>query len=345
MIDLRQIEDTIGYPFNNEDLLQQAFVRKSYSEENGGQNNEVLEFIGDKALDFAVIRIMMEKFGKITDDKEYREFKLTSPKYFKTRLGEGKFTDLKKKLVQKKALARCIEKLGFHEQLIVGEGDRNQNVFDEDSVKEDLFEAIVGAVAVDSNYDMDWITEVVENMIDFDSFFNNEESEFDNYVGMLQEWSQGQGYGLPHYEYSDKTRDGTFRSYCTIRGDDGFFYKEVGEGSSKAAARMDVAYRFYMYLVEHGYITNKFEDAVGEPNREESTRQVNELFQKKLIAKPTYDFFENHDEDGDSVWTCILTVPGYEYHYKQTAYVKKEAQREAAYEFLCDLMDWEYEQD
>ena len=64
-INLESIQNTIGYEFNNTDILQQAFVRRSYSEEHGGQNNEVLEFIGDKALDLAVIRIMMDEFGQI----------------------------------------------------------------------------------------------------------------------------------------------------------------------------------------------------------------------------------------------------------------------------------------
>ena len=75
-INLESIQNAIGYEFNNTDILQQAFVRRSYSEEYGGQNNEVLEFIGDKALDLAVIRIMMDEFGQITEDKEYKEFKL-----------------------------------------------------------------------------------------------------------------------------------------------------------------------------------------------------------------------------------------------------------------------------
>ena len=48
------VERQIGYKFVNRDLLVQAFVRKSYSMENGGENNEVLEFIGDKALDLSV---------------------------------------------------------------------------------------------------------------------------------------------------------------------------------------------------------------------------------------------------------------------------------------------------
>ena len=72
--DLNFIQDQIGYTFRNTDLLQQAFVRKSYSAENGGQNNEVLEFIGDKVLDLMVVRLLTEKYGIITDSEKYREY-------------------------------------------------------------------------------------------------------------------------------------------------------------------------------------------------------------------------------------------------------------------------------
>ena len=46
------IQDQIAYNFKNLDLLQQAFVRRSYAKENGGEDNEVLEFIGDKVVVF-----------------------------------------------------------------------------------------------------------------------------------------------------------------------------------------------------------------------------------------------------------------------------------------------------
>lgn len=55
--DMQFIQDQIGYRFKNLDLLRQAFVRRSYSEENGGENNEVLEFIGDKVLDFVIVKL------------------------------------------------------------------------------------------------------------------------------------------------------------------------------------------------------------------------------------------------------------------------------------------------
>ena len=44
-------------------MLQQAFVRRSYAKENGGEDNEVLEFIGDKVLDLTIVKFLTEKYG------------------------------------------------------------------------------------------------------------------------------------------------------------------------------------------------------------------------------------------------------------------------------------------
>ena len=336
MVDVEKVCDTIGYRFSNQDLLLQAFTRRSYSEEMGGQNNEVLEFIGDKALDLAVIRILIEKFGMITEDKEYCELKLRNPKWFKTRRPEGAFTDIKKDLVEKKALARSKRELGFHKALIMGQGDIKSHVEEQDSVQEDLFEAIIGAVAVDCDWDMNTITDVVSNMINFDAYFNNEGPET-NYVGLLQEWCQNNGMDTPTYEYS-------FNGKCTIAEltleVDGDTLNDIGAGDNNAEARMECALNMWDRLWEEGYIKSKYESAVGEPIREDALRQVNELVQKGIIEKPEYEFEEEHDEDG-TFWNCLLKSeedPDPEWQFGDT---KKEAQREAAYRFLCYLMDYE----
>lgn len=346
MNSLKKIERTIDYEFHNPDLLQQAFVRRSYSEENGGQNNEVLEFIGDKALDLAVIRIMMNRFGKITEEKEWDEFKLTNPKFFKTKIGEGKFTDLKKQLVQKKALARCIDTFGFQNELIMGKGDEKLNVQESDSVKEDLFEAIIGAVAVDSDYDMDIITDVVANLIDFEAFFQGNSKNEENYVGLIQEWSQRKGYGLPTYNYEYLERKDIYHCVLFIVDDDDkVVYADNADGDSKAEARMNAAESLFATLWGAGVIKSEYEEAVGEPDPDESTRQLNELFQKKLISKPEFIFSEAHDSDGNTYWKCKLKVPGSKKTYLHSAYVKKEAQRDSAFHFLCDLMGYKYEEE
>ena len=58
--DYEIIQSRIGYEFRNLDLLQQAFVRRSYAQEEGGEDNEILEFIGDKVLDMSIVRILTE---------------------------------------------------------------------------------------------------------------------------------------------------------------------------------------------------------------------------------------------------------------------------------------------
>lgn len=336
-IDLKAIQKTIGYQFKNGDLLQQAFVRRSYSEENGGQNNEVLEFIGDKALDLVVIRLMMERFGKITEDKEWNEFKLRNPKYFQTRYSEGVFTDIKQQLVQKKALARSMTMLGFHNELIMGEGDIKNNVQNQDSVKEDLFEAIVGAVTLDCGWNMDTITGVVEHMIDFDAFFGNEIDSDENYVGNLQKWFQSKGYGLPEYEKSGAWYgDGKVSCSLSIPGT-GMRFSE--RDSSFPKARMAVAKKAFEYLLSNGMIENPYVEAVGEPDEENILQQMNELQQKKLIPAPVYEFDKDYDEDGNPEWLSEIYVEGVGKTFLGCDSSKKAAQRECACEMLDHIIE------
>lgn len=324
------IESILGYSFNNPDLLQQAFIRRSYSEENGGQNNEVLEFIGDKALDFVVIKIMVDRFGVITETKEWDEFKLRNPKYFNTKK-EGVFTDIKKELVQSKSLAHAVNVLNLHEFLIMGRGDEQNNIQEEVSVQEDLFEAIIGAVTIDSNWDVDTITEVVSTLIDFESFFNNE-MEDDNYTGELQRLFDGKDYKHPDYMY--KKTNGGYR--CIIHGRFGVYGLDiVGEGSNKASARNNAARKALVDLREHGYVINSYEEEVGEPSEQFAIKQLNELVQKKLVSTPSYKYEYVEEEQQ---WCCEVIVDEVDCSFYEYGYSKKEAQRKAVYCLLRELM-------
>ena len=174
--DIKIIEGIIGYVFNNKDLLVQAFVRKSYSQEQGGENNEVLEFIGDKALDYSIVRLLIDKYSYITDG-DYEELH--------SDLSEGKLTNIKKKLVEKKTLAHRIELLNLERYLIMGKGDIKENIQEDDSVKEDLFEAIIGAVAIDSNWDNKKIDDAVDSLLQPFNYINNIDED-DNYIDLIQ---------------------------------------------------------------------------------------------------------------------------------------------------------------
>ena len=113
--EIKFIQDQIGYTFKNQELLVQAFTRRSYSMENGGQDNEVLEFIGDKALDFVVVKQLSEEFGHYS--KKYQNWekwgKTEETGTFISDLDEGELTEIKKQLVQKNTLADAIDNLGI----------------------------------------------------------------------------------------------------------------------------------------------------------------------------------------------------------------------------------------
>ena len=152
--EIKFIQDQIGYTFKNQELLVQAFTRRSYSMENGGQDNEVLEFIGDKALDFVVVKQLSEEFGHYS--KKYQNWekrgKTEETGTFISDLDEGELTEIKKQLVQKNTLADAIDNLGIAYYLIMGKGDVEKNIQDSLSVKEDLFEAILGAIYMNPLY-------------------------------------------------------------------------------------------------------------------------------------------------------------------------------------------------
>ena len=107
---IRHIETQIGYTFQNKKLLQQAFTRRSYSQENPEcGNNEVLEFIGDKVLDVIAVKTLDAFYGRLNGVGEYS-----------SKQAEGRLTALKQKLVERKMLSGRVEIFGLQEYLIMG---------------------------------------------------------------------------------------------------------------------------------------------------------------------------------------------------------------------------------
>lgn len=360
--DYVEIEQQISYSFDKPLLLQQAFTRKSYTDEtHDGDNNEVLEFIGDKVLDLIIVKALAEYYGDVNDRDE-----------FECERTEGKLTELKKRLVESKMLAKRIDELGFAKFLIMGKGDKKKNVQEEASVKEDLFEAILGAVAIDSNWDIDALQETVEFMLHLNHYLENGFDDENDYVLLVQQWSQKQYGKLPEYKYLDlldKTmcqserqtflRNAGLHSMlvtehglramdnpeatiiCSLNvGDYGPF---IGYGYSKSQARMATAELAYNYLDDEGLLFT-IEDEIDEPSPEKAINQLQELAQKGYFSFPEYVFAEDHDKNGNPVWTCECHIKEYEYYYFNKNSSKKEAKRQAAYEMLLSILNGENEQ-
>ena len=172
------IENQIGYPFQNKDLLRQAFTRRSYSQEHGGESNEILEHYGDIALEVIVGKLFSEWFGKIQENNNRMTRngiiivnRLEPNGEYHSDYNEGELTEFRKLLVSRQTLAQRIYDLDLESYLRLGKGDEKNGVRDKDSVKEDLFEAILGAVAIDSKWNIQKMQDAVEVMLSPVSFY------------------------------------------------------------------------------------------------------------------------------------------------------------------------------
>lgn len=358
--DLQIIEDQIGYIFKNRDLLQQAFVRRSYARENGGEDNEVLEFIGDKALDFVVVKLLADCYGYFISDCE--DFDPENDfNEFACEYREGKLTEIKKHLVEKKTLAHRIDILGLSDFLIMGKGDAKNNIAEQDSVKEDLFEAIIGAVALDSDWDLNEIESTVEIMLDPESELSNGEDT--NYVQEIQDWTQRNNNSIPLYHFEKGSYqsswyvpfDGVSQNF-NILGDPAMYKIQYhclmkldddlpifrGFGASKSEARKAVCKVAYDYLDEKSLLFT-IQDEIEEPSRDMAINQLEILARRGYFSIPTYEFFEEHDENGNPIWRCECHINEKEYYFHETSSSKKDAKKGAAYSMLLYVLGMEKE--
>ncbi len=348
-----------GYSFKNPALLKQAFTRKSYTEENGGQNNEVLEFIGDKVLDIAVVRYLTKRFGTDLHIQELLpKFARVpqKPQEFECKLSEGELTKLKQRMVEKKALAARIDELGFAQYLIMGKGDREKDIAQQLSVKEDLFEAILGAVALDSNWDFEAIQNVVEIMLIPDSFIEDDEEA--DYVSLIYEWEARTINAVPWFMYFDggvsrhwyfkeenviyADPEGTYNlnncnKACRIKLRDDLKIIEA-YGKSKNEARKAACKRAYQYLEDEGLLYS-IKDEIDNPNTEDAIGQLEILARRDYFSIPTYEFEENHDEDGNPVWSAKCKIEEIKRSFSSVDSSKKQAKKQAAYKMLKFVLE------
>ncbi len=328
---VEDVEGQIEYSFKNTDLLFQAFTRRSYSQENGGENNEVLEFIGDRVLDFYVTKILMDRYGYIKDDTDEEEFVVELYN------NEGSLTEIKKKLVNKKMLAHRIDILGFKEFLFMGKGDIQQHKEDELSVKEDLFEAILGAIAIDSGWDEETLETSVSVMLNIEHYLDNGFSDDQDYVALIQQWIQKELEEVPLYEFRELC-NGTYEvqlKLTTHRGTKTY----TSRGNSKSNARMNVAEIAYDDLEAHNELHTIMDELPNDLDVHNAINVLQELAQKGYISMPKYYYEDEpkYDEEGNLEWICNCDVESERYYYPGKASSKKLAKKKAAYRAICAI--------
>lgn len=224
---IKDIEKTVGYTFSDKSLLRQAFTRASFCNENNYkrkdpyQSNEVLEFFGDSVLSLAIVTSLIT---------------MKTERYsggIRTALGEGDFSNIRSHLADKKNLSDNISRLGLEKYLIMGEGDAKLGIENERSVREDLFESLIGAIYIDSGFNMDAVKSAVEKMLDLSVYLTATKRAMQSYKNMMQEWCADKSRRMPPPVYEKRAEEGpdhdkTYTCVCIIGG------KDMGVGRARS---------------------------------------------------------------------------------------------------------------
>jgi len=343
------IENQIGYTFTNKKLLKQAFTRRSYSEEHGGENNEVLEFYGDKVLELIVGKLFSEWFGEIQENNRQQTrndiliVNSFEPKgEYHSDHNEGELTEFRKLLVSRQTLAQRIYDLDLESYLRLGKGDEKNGARNKDSVKEDLFEAILGAVALDSRWDTKKMQDAVEVMLCPGQFLFDE-----NHVRDITQWTIDE-YGCVPETCFDRYRhppaflqdpmsdlSASCECYLTLGGYE-FPFRAIG--NSRAEARDNVFKYAYQRLKEKGLL-HTIKDEIEEPSESMAINQLETLSRRGYFDLPEYKYTESHDKNGNPKWRVTCMIDDFDKVFNATSTSKKTAKKKAAFKMLNYILE------
>ena len=163
MVDL---QDKIGYQFNNVSLLKEALTHSSYANEHRSQNiryNERLEFLGDAVLSIVVSDYIFKNCPE---------------------LPEGELTKLRASLVCEKSLYEFAKKIDLGNYLLLSKGERNNGGADRPSILSDAFEALIAAIYIDGG--MKSVSKHILNFV-IPEIKNSKKKRINDYKTTLQE--------------------------------------------------------------------------------------------------------------------------------------------------------------
>ena len=214
---LNEIEGILQYEFRNKDLLKKALTHKSYSE----NNNEKLEFLGDRVLGLVISKKLLEKYP---DEKEG--------------IIDKKFANL----VNKKTCANIAYTLNLKKFLYLGASHKNLDRSG-DKILSDCLEAIVGAIYTDGGIKSS------EKFIlnSWNSFIDKSDITLIDPKTRLQEFSLKKFKILPKYTFFKKSgpqHKPSFKTEVQIPDSK----KIIGTGSSKKKAQQNAAEKLIKIL-------------------------------------------------------------------------------------------------
>lgn len=318
--EIKKIQEKINYRFANKKLLQQAFTRKSYSAVRGGADNEVLEFYGDRILDLAVIRDFHERFGKINNKDEFSSLKTV-----------GELCKMDIELVKNSHLAEQITRLGFTKYIQVLDCKEKFNMKN----KADLFEAIIGAVALDSDWNLAELDKVYNAMmVSYGKAKELLSSLVDDYIDSFETLIWRHQICKTENKYV-RTKDEVECSFVMMIFGKPCKVSATGKTDHLAKSHAsEIGYKIIRLIVENEFIKN-----------ETYSEQLYFLYKNEFCAEPDFhfEFFPADSQHNEDLWRCFGTFPDNENEVIAEDTTMFDSKEQVAYALLCQVLGIEME--
>ncbi len=214
--DITAIQSILGYTFTDPALLQLALTHRSAQLEEGEEQNEKLEFLGDAVL------------GLVMSDLLFRQF----PQY-----REGDLSKMRASLVNAEVLAVKAQTFSLGDWLRMGRGEERSGGRGKPSILAAAYEAVLGAIYLDGGFPP--VTLLVAEHFAEDLQETERMAAFDSKT-RLQEITQKIFKQTPSYEVikvNGPDHEKRFVSQVSIAGE---IYGR-GEGRSKKRAHQAAA--------------------------------------------------------------------------------------------------------
>lgn len=175
---MNPLEERIGYKFRNSLLLAEALTHSSLGHETRKRHfdNQRLEFLGDAVLQLVITEHLYARFPEFT---------------------EGQLTKLRSRIVSREGLKVHALQIGIGNYLMMGRGEEASGGRERASILADAFEALLGAIYLDSH--LDEVKRVILAITEEDLAPMMEEPGEVNPKGQLQEILQAISPKSPQY--------------------------------------------------------------------------------------------------------------------------------------------------
>ncbi len=218
-IDIKRLQDTLGYGFHNLAFLEEALRHSSFVNEHPNESmrdNERLEYLGDAVLNLVVGHLLMQGYPEMR---------------------EGDLSRIRANMVNETQLAEIARTLDLGAYLLLGKGEVQSNGREKNSLLANVTEAVIASIYLDGGFAAAFrfieiqFRELIQDAPNL--------SLGQDYKSRLQEAVQSAIKEVPRYRViheSGPDHDKTFHVSMTVGA-----IEAQGVGKSKKTAEQDAA--------------------------------------------------------------------------------------------------------